>query len=267
MSIADYLEDMADDMRHKSAAIRRDFARHRPSAGTNREDIVEQFLLGHLPKRFGVSSGLVFSHDNMFSKQADLIVVDGLNNAPLYPQSPNKLWPVEAVYALVEVKTHLNPDDMRDAIQKGRRFKTLARKFCETGSTQRLMESLFVIWAFESSDPKTLKQSLLEMLRDVPSAEQPDLIVVPDRLVARSGSYRQVASIGQPTSLHRQRLESRYGPDLSGLVLEPVEVWDLGTNSLLVWYLWFDSWLRQAGPRFVNPLDYLPSNRTWGKRV
>lgn len=267
MSIADYLTDVADDMRHKSAAIRRDFARHRPSAGTNREDIVAQFLAGHLPKRVDVSSGLVFSHDNMFSKQADLVVVDSQNNAPLYPQSSNMLWPVEAVYALIEVKTRLNPYDLRDAILKGRRFKSLTRKFCETGLVPRITESLFVIWAFESPKPSTLKRHLLETLHEVPHAEQPDLIVVPDRLVARAGSYLQLATFGQPKSPHRQQLESKHGADLSVLLPEPVAVDRYEANSLFVWYLWFDSWLRQAGPRFVDPLNYIPPDRIWCERV
>ena len=70
--LPDYFEDVSRDMASKSAAIRRDFARHRPSAGDNREDLVEHFLKGHLPKRFGTGTGLIISHDGMFSKQADL---------------------------------------------------------------------------------------------------------------------------------------------------------------------------------------------------
>ncbi len=46
----EYLSDVARDMRHKSAAIRRDFASHRLSAGENREDLVADFLENHLPK-------------------------------------------------------------------------------------------------------------------------------------------------------------------------------------------------------------------------
>ena len=251
----------------KSKAIRRDFASHRSSAGTNREELVERFLVEHLPKRFGVSTGLIISHEGRFSNQADLVVVDDQNNAPLYSNSPNKLWPVEAVYALIEVKTQLNPRDMTDAISKGRRFKSLRRAYCETRSPQQIQESLFVIWSFESPCPQTLKANFIEALSEVPRAEQPDLVVVPDRLVARSGSYLELARLGQPDSPYRRNLHSQYGADLSSLLLDSVEVSDLGTNSLLAWYVWFDSWLRQAGTRFSNPIDYLPEGRNWGKDV
>jgi hypothetical protein len=119
MILPEYLSDVARDMRSKSAAIRRDFASHRLSAGENREDLVADFLANHLPRKFGVSSGIVISHEGAFSNQGDLVVVDEQNNAPLYATARNKLWPVEAVYALIEVKTTLHPSELADAIAKG----------------------------------------------------------------------------------------------------------------------------------------------------
>ena len=123
MTMTNYMADVAVEMRRKSDEIRRDFAHHRLSAGENREDLVRQFLRDHLPDRFGVDTGFVISMDGQFSNQADLLVVDKMNNAPLYPNYRNRLWPVESVYALIEVKTQLNPAELRDAVQKGRKFK------------------------------------------------------------------------------------------------------------------------------------------------
>ena len=110
--MVNYMSDVAEEMSWKSDKIRRDFAQHRLSAGENRQDLVGQFLVDHLPKRFGVDTGFVISRDGGISNQADLVVVDKENNAPLYGDYRNKLWPVESVYALVEVKTRLNPDDL-----------------------------------------------------------------------------------------------------------------------------------------------------------
>ena len=114
MILPDYLSDVAKQMRLESDSIRRDFATHHLSAGENRETLVKRFLKSHLPERFGVSNGIVISHNGVFSKQADLVVVDKNNNAPLYSNARNKLWPVESVYALIEVKTNLNPSDLSD---------------------------------------------------------------------------------------------------------------------------------------------------------
>ena len=266
MSLPEYLASVARDMENKSAAIRQGFARHRLSGGENREGLVKTFLVGHLPKRFGVSTGLIISHDGMFSNQADLVVVDNQNNAPLYPEYRNKLWPVEAIYALIEVKTHLSVSDLKDAISKGRRFKSLQRRFCKP-EEMHIQESLFIIWSFESPNPITLKSHLIEILSEVPVAERPDLIIVPDCLVAKSGSYLELVRIGQPNSKHRRDLESQHGRDLSKLLSEPVDVSACGENSLLAWYIWFDSWLRQAGPRFTDPISYLAPNTIYGVRV
>jgi hypothetical protein len=49
--LPDYLADVGRDMAAKSAAIRRDFATHRLSAGENREDVRWRWALaGHHPQ-------------------------------------------------------------------------------------------------------------------------------------------------------------------------------------------------------------------------
>ena len=268
MTLQGYLADVAQEMKNKSAAIRRDFLQHNLSAGENREHLVEKFLFSHLPKRFGVSTGFVISHDGEYSNQADLVVVDYQNNAPLYPDSMNKIWPVESVYALIEVKTNLHRRDIQDSISKCRRFKSLRRKFCSTGGgIQRTNNTLFVIWGFNSPDPVTLKANLVEELSDVPSVERPDLVVVPNRVVAKSGTYLETAKIGEPGSQYRHDLESRLSGDFSSVMPDCIEMDDFGESSLLAWYIWLDSWLRQAGDRFADPTTYLPPNHVFGTRI
>ena len=268
MVLPEYLSDVARDMRSKSAAIRRNFAAHRLSAGENREDLVADFLKNHLPLRFGVSTGMVISHNGVFSNQADLVVVDEQNNAPLYSTMRNKLWPVEAVYALIEVKTTLGLRDLSDAVAKGRNFKKLQRRYCKAGQVQHITDSLFVIWAFDSPSSSTVKKNLITVLADVPRSEQPDLIVAIDRLVARSGTYLKLSKLGLANSSHRAQLHSQHGSNLDALIpTEPAEIGELGENALLAWYLWFDSWLRRAGSRLADPVTYLPPNLFFGRVV
>lgn len=180
-----------------------------------------------------------------------MVIVDKPNNSPLYPDLQRKLWPVEAIYALIEIKTQLSPRDLQDALKKVRRFKKLQRKFLETQSPQYIKDSLAIIWSFEAPNPETLKANLIKELESVPLAEQPDFVVVPDSLVVQSGGYLELNRFGQENSVHRQTLKAGFGND-SPLVLNE------GKNALHAWFVWFDSWLRQAGPRFPNPIDYLP---------
>ncbi len=267
MVLPDYLADIAKELRARSASIRRDFATHRLSAGENREDLVLAFLREHLALRFGVSSGMVVSSDGLFSNQADLIVTDSQNNSPMYSASSNQLWTAESVYALVEVKTSLTATELRDCISKGRRFKAMRRAFGDSGNDQRLRDSLFVIWAFDSPSPETMKANLLTELAAVPRAEQPDLIVVPDRLVARCGSYFELSKFGQSDSAYRGEMMQQYGAAFTEMLQQPCEVYDMGENALLTWYVWFDSWLRHAGSRMTLLANYLPADRIYGRLV
>ena len=98
-----------------------------------------KFLEDHLPKRFGVRCGFAISSDGWISNQTDVLIVDQENNAPLHRESSHELWPVEAVYAPVEVKTRLPPDELRNATDKCRRLKQLRRR-CVDHSSQRINE-------------------------------------------------------------------------------------------------------------------------------
>jgi hypothetical protein len=200
---------------------------------------------------------LVISRDGVFSKQADLLIVDDHNNSPLYAGARNKLWPVEAVFALIEVKTRLTPEDIGDAVAKARRFKALDRLFCNAGYLPRIADSLFVLWSFEAPAVETFKENFDTAIHGVPGGERPDLVIVPDRFVARSGRYLELLRLGQPNSERRAEAEAHFGEDLSRFASSSADVSEYGENSLLAGYVWLDSWLRQAGSRLADPIAYV----------
>lgn len=267
MDLPQYFAEVVAELDRKSKAIRRDFATHHGSAGENRESLLAAVLRDYLPREFGIDTGLIASCDGQFSNQADLAITNQSWNAPLYPSGPNRIWLVEAVYAMIEVKTSLSPTELGDSITKCRRFKRLPRKFSEAPTMPRLTDSLFVLWSFESPASETLKQNLVEALREVPVPEQPDFVVVPGHLVATCGTYRELSALGQPGSSHRQTLEKQYGPDLAGLQLDRVQVDECGQDSLFVWLVWLLSWLKRAGSRSSELLGYLPPEKVWGRRL
>lgn len=267
MDLPRYFADVAADLQRKSQSIRRDFATHRGTAGDNRESVLAKFLRDHLPGAFDIDAGLIASCDGQFSNEADLIVVDRDWNCAFYPDESKRIWLVEAVFALIEVKTSLTPTEIGDAVGKCRRFKTLPRQFSEAPAVPRLKDSLFVLWGFDSPSSETLKNNLQEAFQGVPVAERPDFVVVPGKVVAMSGSYMELAKLGEPGSDHRKALQKQYGPDLVGLPMDLVQLDELGDNALFAWLIWVISWLKRAGPRNSELMAYLPKDRNFGRRL
>ena len=103
------------------------------------------------------------------------------------------------MYALVEVKTKLPPSELRDAVDKCQRFKQLRRRFvCD--SSQRIKESLFVIWSFDGAKPKMIGGNVTRVVSDVPAHERPDFVVDLNGFVATAGNYLEISELGQPNS-------------------------------------------------------------------
>lgn len=94
--------------------------------GGEAEDLVRKFLQGHLPKRFDAGSGLVIDPHDQLSKQMDVIIYDALN-CPVYSSEKAAIIPSDNVAAIVEVKSRLDKEKMRDAFENARSVKALAK--------------------------------------------------------------------------------------------------------------------------------------------
>lgn len=263
MTIHHYFSEIAGELKARSQRLSRDFATHRGSGGDNRESLVARFLCEHLPKAYAVTTGLVLAGSGDFSRQADVLIVDHLWNAPLYASAPENIWLVESVYALIEVKSALSPSSLADAVAKCQQFKALPRRFDDRPSIPAITDSLYVLWAFDAPEPATVSRTVRRAFRDVPASERPDFVLVPDSILVSSGSYYELAKLGQPDSQHRNSL-LQAGQNLAAVYGEGIQVMELDGNSLLAWLVWLLSWLKRAGPRSASLLSYLPANYQWG---
>ena len=262
-----YFAEVSEEIQRKSQRIRTDFVTHKPSAGSNREAIVADFLREYLPHAFGIGTGLIVAKNGKFSDQADLVLVDQLSNAPLYGSSPESIWLVESVFALFEVKTQLTPTTINDAVEKCVKFKSLPRAYGDSFGRQKIAESLFVLWGFDAPTPATLKKNLLEAFTDVPSALRPDFVVVPGHSLTYSGSYLELTILGSPSSDHRRQLLAQGQTLDSYLPPDGLSMLATNNNTILAWLIWVISWLSGAGPRRVNLLNYVPEDHVWGEAV
>lgn len=257
MSIPEYFKNISKKLNSDSEEIRTFFASHRPSAGSNREGLVADFLRKHLPDRYDISHGLILSSEGEFSNQADIIISDKLNNAPLFRERVESIWLVEAVYSLIEVKTSLSPSVIDDCISKCRKFKTLNRNLSDR-NIERIKDSLFVVWAFEGPSSETFRDTIIRKYEGLPLEETPDFIIVPSKYVCIAGQYRVLCRLGQSGSVHRQLIEAQ--PDrVQQLNSRGFEIAVLNEHSLLASMVWLNSWLHQAGERHAPLTKYLPA--------
>lgn len=267
MTVPDYFASIADELKRRSDRLRTGFSTHRLTVGENREGVVADFLREHIPQAFGVGTGLILSSSGEFSNQADLVIVDQLYNAPLFASEAKPLWLIESVYVLIEVKTNLSPSNIRDAVDKCRRFKTLPRQFHDLPELPKIPHSLFVLWAFDGPDPDTARRNVVDALRDVPRAEQPDFIVIPDSVIFTAGSYREISRLGLPDSALRNQLIQVTGGDLDLVLGRQIQGMNLGKNTLLAWLIWLTSWLKAAGHRSAPMNAYLTKGEILGEEV
>lgn len=92
---------------------------HKVTKGRAREySVFEQFLRPYLPTRYSVGSGIVIDASSKQSRQQDLVVYDELYSPKLLDLESDKVLFIESVIAVLEVKSVINRDELKDIIQK-----------------------------------------------------------------------------------------------------------------------------------------------------
>jgi hypothetical protein len=81
-----------------------------------------------LPKRFSIGTGVVFSADGQVSAQTDIVIYDNFYNSPLLSDFGPNLFPVETVFATIEVKSVLDKQELRKSIDAIIRMRSIGSK-------------------------------------------------------------------------------------------------------------------------------------------
>jgi len=101
--------------------------------GQHREQIVvEQYLKKYLPRKYGISSGIVIDSYGNQSKQQDIIIYDKFNTMHLSGENRDddeQLYiPIENVFAVIEVKSNLTNEEVADVVEKFESVNRLVQK-------------------------------------------------------------------------------------------------------------------------------------------
>jgi len=101
---------------------------HLGERGRIAEEIVHSVLQRILPKRFSLGTGVLISASGEASSQTDIIILDNFHNSPLLSEFGVGLYPVETVYATIEVKSVLTKRELRNSLSAIRKMRKLGSK-------------------------------------------------------------------------------------------------------------------------------------------
>ena len=115
---------------------------HAGKRGSNDEERCRAFLSNVLPRRYGISSGFIVSSTpkSKPSREQDVVIFDDFLNSPLYRETAAGVFPAEMVYATVEVKANLRPDDIDSSLKS-------------IGEVRRLAFECWYEWPRENDSP------------------------------------------------------------------------------------------------------------------
>ena len=101
---------------------------HLGERGRIAEEIIRGVLQRTLPKRFSVGTGVLISASGESSSQTDIVVFDNFHNSPLLAEFGVGLFPVEIVYATIEVKSVLTKRELKSSLTAIRRIRKVGKK-------------------------------------------------------------------------------------------------------------------------------------------
>lgn len=164
---------------------------HQGEKGRNNEAILLKFLAGHLPTRYTVSTGKVVGVGNRESGQVDIIVHDRLHTPALVDSHAWSLVPVESVYGVISVKSSLNKNELRsavDSIQSVRKLPRFAAKFQNGSEFLHVPESDVLrprglVFAFESkwSSLEACAEAFVDVIGPMDDHNRPNAVCVLDQ--------------------------------------------------------------------------------------
>lgn len=101
---------------------------HLGERGRIAEEIIRGVLHRTLPKRFSIGTGVLISASGEASSQTDIVIFDNFHNSPLLSEFGVGLYPVEIVYATIEVKSVLTKKELKKSLDAIRKVRKLGSK-------------------------------------------------------------------------------------------------------------------------------------------
>lgn len=127
---------------------------HDGTKGQANEELLKNLLTRFLPKKYSVGSGIIFDKDGNFSNQIDIVIYDAFQQPEILGQGSQYLFPVDIVYCVIEVKTIMSKQFLKDAIDNIASVKKL--NFIRYEKEIEENETYHLDYKFDSISPFTI---------------------------------------------------------------------------------------------------------------
>lgn len=124
-----YFDHVAQQLHSRIQQAKVFITKHNATTGALAEAVLREFLQEHLPRGVSVEEGFIIDAKGGLSKQCDIIIYDSHHYAPFYRAGQVVVVPVEAVIAVIEVKTSINKSRFYDVIRYFASFKRIEGDF------------------------------------------------------------------------------------------------------------------------------------------
>lgn len=98
---------------------------HAGEFGAYREALTRDFLQGFIPQRMGIDTGFVVSASGKISTQCDIIIYDRSVAPVIQNVNYQRFFPIESVCAVGEVKSKMGLTELKEALRKLSRVKSM----------------------------------------------------------------------------------------------------------------------------------------------
>lgn len=114
--ISQYYQSIVQQLRSEVDTINSLF-HHQGVKGEGNEAALRELLTKFIPKRYSVGTGVVIDRNGTQSRQCDIVIYESLLYPSLLTLTNIHFFPVDIVYATIEVKTTLTSGSVKEALE------------------------------------------------------------------------------------------------------------------------------------------------------
>lgn len=122
--LSQYYKGIIQQLRSEVDSINSLF-QHQGLKGEGNETILRNMISKFIPQKYGVDTGIIIDKNGQVSRQCDIIIYDKLKYSLLLSMSTVHIFPVDIVYATIEVKTTLDSNQAKKALENIESVKKL----------------------------------------------------------------------------------------------------------------------------------------------